>query len=462
MSSAHAAPVPIDQRPGVKVGRRAVRERGDIPRTEDGAGITVGNRSTFHPGVALSLGYDSNVFFTDPKDSGGVQGAGVLLPSVWLAIGNREVRDGILQSPARAGTSKFDYNLRASFGFRQYLHSKPNILNQSRPNVLVDAHLEALPGRRFSVALDNTFLYLSEPRNYETVPGYNFNRLEDDLALSFILRPGGGRVQLSASYLLEFLRYTNADLDKFDRVVNGASTELKWRFLPRSALLINYTFKYTYYTSCCQNPGTGRNEDNYAHRVMAGYRGLLGRRFVLTALAGYGAGIYFYDDDDEDFGGFIFDLELRYYPTPRTEVYVEFGRNFQDSLFGNYFTNLGGWLGSVHTFRWRMFLDAAFGVQQRRYVGLPVPFRDLSGPSPGSPAIGAYAGFPRSDVLYGLRVRLEQPFGRFFVLGLRYDLLGSATNFRIEYITVGGEPTPPPDYASYMKHVVLLVSAFRF
>ena len=33
-----------------------------VPVAQDGQGIKVGKRSTFHPGAALSVGYDSNVF----------------------------------------------------------------------------------------------------------------------------------------------------------------------------------------------------------------------------------------------------------------------------------------------------------------------------------------------------------------------------------------------------------------
>ncbi len=457
----------LDQRPGVKVGRKAVRERGDIPRVEDGAGITVGKRSTFHPGAALALGFDSNVFYNSPKD-GGVNGkihrAGVLLPTAWLSLGNREVRDGVLQSSAAKDPSKFDYNLRAAFGFRQYLSGVENVRKQSRPQVLVDAHVEALPGRRVSVALDNTFLYISEPRNYEAGPAFNFNRLEDYMALSFILRPGGGRLSISASYLLEVLRYTNFDLVTFDRVVNGAAAEVKYRVAPKSALVANYTFHYSYYTNCCADPGTGRNEDNFAHRAKFGYRGILGQRWVLQALAGYGKGIYHLDNNGPEPSVFLLDLNLSFYPTPRTEVYLEGGRSFQDSLFGNYFKDLGGWLGAVHTFRWRMFMDLSAGVISRRYAGLPIPGVDLSGPSGGQAAIGSYQaapGFVREDLLYGVRFRLEQPFGRYYVLGLRYDLLGDVTDFAINY--VGGDPmTPPPDFSEYAKHIVMIMNAVRF
>lgn len=455
----------LEDRPGVKVGRKAVRERGDIPRVEDGEGITVGRRSTFHPGAALALGFDSNVFFANPNDGGGIQRAGVLLPTAWLGLGNREVRDGVLQTSASKDPSKFDYNLRAAFGFRQFLSGNDNVRGQSRPQTVVDAHVEALPGRRFSVALDNTFLYLSEPRNYEANPEFNYNRLEDYLALSFIIRPGGGRLSLSASYLLEALRYTSFDLITFDRIVNGAATELKWRIAPKSALVANYTFHYTYYTACCSDPGSGRNEDNYAHRAKFGYRGVLGQRWVLQVMAGYGKGIYFLDNNGPEPSVFLLDLNLGFYPTPRTEVYVEGGRSFQDSLFGNYFKDLGGWLGAVHTFRWRMFMDLSAGVIQRRYAGIPIPFQDLSGPAPGQAAIGSYrdaAGFVREDILYGVRFRLEQPFGRYYVLALRYNLLGDATGFAINYVTVPPDRTPPPDFGAYTKHVVMLVNAVRF
>jgi hypothetical protein len=65
-------------------------------------------------------------------------------------------------------------------------------------------------------------------------------------------------------------------------------------------------------------------------------------------------------------------------------------------------------------------------------------------------------GFIRKDTILSLSARVEQPFGRFFVLGLRYDLVVDRSDFAARY--AGGLV----DVGGFTKHVAMLVSALRF
>lgn len=439
------------------VGLVSAPARADIPQTQDGAGIKVGPRSTLHPGFALLFGFDSNVFWTRPEDREGVRRAALMTPTAWLGLGNRQVRDMVLQTPTGPSDRKVDYNIRAATGYRAYLAGDPDIRGQSRLNFTLDGHLIFAPGRRFSVAIDESFSRLAEPRNYEAGPDFNFNRIDHRGALTLTVRPGGGRLSLSAAYLSEALYFQASDIFNSDRIVNGAGAEAKWRFLPRSALLARYSFHSTYYL-CCVETGTGRNEDSYAHRVMVGYRGQIGARLVLEALAGYGQADYIYDTvTPANFKGFIGTATLGYYPTLRTHLFVQADRGFQDSLFGNYYVDAGGRIGASQTFRWRMFAALNLGVFARRYEGLPVPGQDINNISGYSNAYGDLAtSLARKDTIFALESRLEQPLGRYFVAALRYNLSVTATDFAIRF-TNGYE-----DRAGFTKHVAMLIGAVRF
>ena len=87
----------------------------------------------------------------------------------------------------------------------------------------------------------------------------------------------------------------------------------------------------------------------------------------------------------------------------------------------------------------------------RRYAGLPIPGSESR--------VVAYfnaPGFVRKDTIITLSGRVEQPFGRYFVLGARYDLVVDRTDFAARYrgglIDAGG----------FVKHVAFLVGAVRF
>ena len=422
-----------------------------VPRTEDGAGIKLGPRSLLHPGFALMIGGDSNVFWNRKQDVGGIRPAALVMPVAWLGIGNREVRDNTLQTPPEATDRKIDYNLRVTAGYRAYLAKADDIRKLPRFSVDLNAHVMILPGRRFSVGFTEFFARIGDPRNYDAGIGFNYNRIDHRGALAMIFRPGGGRLSISAAYLNEVLFYEAPDIASGDRLVQGAATEVKWRLLPRSSLVASYSFANSYYLSCDAEVDLDCNEDNNAHRLLAGFRGQIGARWTLDALAGYGAGIYYDDENGPNFRSFIGNARVAYYPTLRTQLFAQLERTFSDSLYGNYFVDAGGRIGALHVWPWKMFTEVGFSVFGRRYAGLPIPGKESR--------VQSYLnapGFLRKDTLVSLSARIEQPFGRFFVLGARYDLVLDRTDFVARY--AGGLN----DVGGFTKHVFFLVSALRF
>lgn len=430
-----------------------------LNRVEDGLGIKVGERSTFHPGFALATGVDTNVFYEDSGE--GPQAAAFMAPTAWLGIGNRQVRDGILMSPPERSARILDYNLSAILGFRQYLARRDNVLQQSRLSGGVQARLYLLPGRRFSVTLDEDFFRHAQPSNYDAGADFNFNRVDHRGALTFFVRPGGGRLSFAAGYRSHVLRFQNSaqDVARGNRMLNGMLGEIKWRFLPKSSVLFRYTMDHTFYLDCCEDVGSGRNEDNFAHRIMGGYRGQILKKVTFDALAGWGLGFYRDDPNGPNFNSFIAEVGFNYYPRPTTILHASFYRQFQDSLLGNYFTDIGGRVGVKHQFRWNMLAGAGANILRRRYAGLPVPgFEDddISGyQGPGAD------GFIRNDTMVVLDAKIEQPLGRLWALALTYDLTIDAANYLTFFTQTDAAGNPAVDIAGFNKHVLMFLAAIR-
>lgn len=430
-----------------------------LNRVEDGVGIKVGQRSTFHPGFALVSGVDTNVFYEAQAE--GPQPAAFMTPTGWLGIGNRQVRDGILMTPAERSARIMDYNIGAILGFRQYLARRDNVRQQSRLTGGLVLRLHFLPGRRVSVALEEDFFRFAQPSNYDAGAAFNFNRIDHRGALTFFVRPGGGRLSFGLGYRTHFLRFQNAsrDVAKGNRILNGMLGEIKWRFLPKTSLLFRYTFDHTFYIDCCQDIGSGRNEDNFAHRILGGVRGQVLKRVTLEVLAGWGLGFYRDDPNGPTFNSFLGEVGINIYPTPRNSLHISAYRSFQDSLLGNYFVDIGGRFGVRHQFRWNMIAAAGAGVLGRRYAGLPVPgFEDDD--------IDQYIGrgadqFSRRDVLFTLDAKLEQPIGKIWALGLNYDLTVDSAKFQTFFVQGPEDPTQPIDIAGFQKHIVLFIAAVR-
>ncbi len=425
-----------------------------MPRTEDGQGIKVGARSRFHPGFGLGLGFDGNVFYEDRVENP-VPAAFTVITG-WMGIGNRPVRDGVLDRPPQRTNRKIDYNIALIGGFRQFLDRRKQVLRQSRFSLGTDIDLSILPGRRFTIDFNESFYRLAEPRNVQANANFNFNRLTNDGGLNFTLRPGGGRVSLTTGYFNQLLYFENRDNDvsRSDRVVNGVLGEVKWRFFPTSAIYARYTMGHTYYFSCCAEPGTGRNEDNFAHRVIGGYRGQVFKKMVLGAEFGWGWGFYRLDPTPQDYKGPLATLTIDVFPTLRTRIHLSGGRSFRDSLFGNYFVDHSGRLSVSHIWRWRMVTDLGVGVIGREYRGIPQPGTEDN-------RIDSYVGTARGgtarrDVLFSLAAAIDQPLGRFFALRLNYNLTIDSTKFA----TIFTDGTR--NDAGFTRHLLILFGAVRY
>lgn len=425
--------------------------RFQIPRVEDAQGLKIGERTTFHGGLSLPIGLDSNVF--NETRAEGRRVASFIFPSAWLGIGNRDVRDGLLMSPPERSGRIVDYNLSAIAGFRQYLAQDVVVRSQPRFSAGASLRLSLLPGRRFSIVLNEDFFRGANSGNYELNGRlFNFNRIDHNGEVLLIGRPGGGRVALTFGYRSGLLVFTDPNLFRSNRLVNGVVHETKWRILPKSAIYARYTLDHTYYF-CCVDTDLGRNEDNFAHRITGGFRGQILKKMVLDVGLGWGLAFYRADPDRNNFSSFIGDATLDYYPTLRSRLRMELFRRFADSLWGNYFVDTGAAASFQHTFRWKMLAHAGVSLAGRTYHALPIPGVE-------DRTIVNYEGtlaeqLRQRSLLVTLDVGAEQPLGKLFSIALRYTVRVDATDFRVLY------ENGLVNDLGYVKQLLWLMAAVR-
>jgi hypothetical protein len=425
------------------------------PRVADGPGLKVGNNSVFHGGAALSIGFDSNVF--SEQRATGPRRAAYGLPAVWMSMGNRPLRSGLLDTPPKKTDRKVDYHLGVLAGWRLYMDRRPNVWQASKLTLGLNTRIVFAPGRRFSFAIEDDFYRMGEASNFEAGRAYAFTRIDNSAALRFTIRPSGGRLSLDLAYRNELLYFQQARFYRSNRLLNGVETETKYRFRDRSAFAVRYSYHYTYYF-CCTETGTGRNEDSHAHRLLGGYVGQLGRKVVLDVFGGWAWLLYKQDQSGPDHKNFIGYIALGVFPTPRTQLGLRLGRTVHDSVFGNYFTDIGGSLAAEHVFRWKMRVASGFGVYGRRYAGLPIPGTDTQD-------ILGYTnaeGFVRRDTLISFSVQIEQPFGKYAVVGARYTAAADLTDFGVTYSALDAAGNPTFDEGAFNRHLAMVFAAVRY
>jgi len=421
-----------------------------IPKTEDGEGLPVGQRSVVHLGVAVPIGLDSNVFSSDRNED--PQPAGFIYPSAWVGIGNREVRDGLLMSPPERTGRVADYGFSIIGGFRQLLSGDPVVRSQPRFSIGARGRLNLLPGRRFSLVANEDYYYGSDPTNFR-VDGrsFNLNRHDQHADVTMYFRPGGGRLSLSLGYLNELLRFIDGSQYRSNRNVNGLLHETKWRFLPKSALVFEYQFFFTRYLA--EDIGVGRNESSFAHRFNTGYRGQLQRRLTLDAIIGWGLAFYRADVNGPDFSGLIGNITLSYYPTLESQLQLSLFRDFHDSLWGNYYVDNGVRAFARHTFRFKMIGHAGISVSGRTYHGLPEP--GLEDQNIDEITGQRSADLQQRSTVATIDIGVEQPLRRVFSVALSYTLRVDGTDTAVHY-TNG-----VTDELGYIKHLLWFVAAAR-
>jgi|GEM_PF-1208990 len=437
----------------------------NLPRVPDGEGIKVGKKSKFHGGLSLPVGVDSNVFNEAANESRRV--GAYMYPTAWVGVGSRDVVGGVLQTPPERTSRLADYNIGLIGGFRQFLSGDDTLLDVPNFSFGSAVRLSILPGRRFEIRVADDVFRGAAPGNIESRgTDFNFNRIEHEGSLDLIARPGGGRLSLSLGYRNRYMRFGQGDLAKSNHMRHGLAHETKWRFLPKSALVFNYTFDWTFYTDCCVSVGLGRNEDSFAHRIKGGYRGQIGKKVALDAMVGWGFGYYRDDQNGPNFNSFIGNAGLSYFPTMRTTLSLVGSRSFNDSLFGNYYTDNGVSFSANHKFRWRMNLQSGIGVIGRTYSGLPVEGDE-------TPEVVSYegrgaAGYQSEHTLFTLQAKVDQPLGRIFSVGFAYTMLVDSTVFRITYVVdppIDQSPDPPitefTDELGYIKHMAWIYGAIR-
>ncbi|MFH1130717.1 MAG: hypothetical protein V1754_05240, partial [Pseudomonadota bacterium] len=191
---------------------------------------------------------------------------------------------------------------------------------------------------------------------------------ENSLGVS--VQPGGGRLTLSAGYSLGLDAYEDPDFAYNNRLTHTIGLNGSWKAFPKTALTlsINQGFIDYYSTS---SPGAYLNNTSRPFRAEAGLSGLVTPLFALVAKLGYGNSFH---NDGPQYNSILATVQGTLALRPFAKVVLSFDHGFQDSIYGNYYTDEHVSLRYDHVIFNRVvtFLDASY--RYRRYAGLPAVY----------------------------------------------------------------------------------------
>ena len=340
-------------------------------------------RYKLNPGIAGSIGYDSNLFLrsgsTTPSEP--VTDAFVLSLTPFLSVNPRTTPT----PPSYA----FSASLAATyFEYLKGFNTAPGDDPTKFRNVGISAatKLAISPGRRWSGDIFAALGRSIQPSSLGD-PSATFNRTVPSAGAGVQWAPGGGLFTWKFQYGVTYSYFEAERFHSLNSFNHQLSTTGSWRFLPRTSLFSQSTYTLIRYTS-----GTTTQADGDAVSTLVGVNGLVTNGFGFLASAGWASTFFNDKGGQQDFDSFIAQAEARFYLSapPKSEspgnypsaFVLGYVRDWTQSFIGNFYQRDRGYASLSYFFNGKVLANATAGVSRIHFP--PTAFES------GAPRDAAY------------------------------------------------------------------------
>lgn len=423
---------------------------------QDAPGVRAGGL-VLHPHLRLDAGYDSNVFAEAASEGPVGSPTGRINPFLI-----------VLTSAPRA----VDFNADVGAAWNQYFaNSDENVGRQSGLDVNADLGVRFNASGLVSVKPSDRLRRTNRPAFNEA--GDAYRTLTNEVNLELALHPGGAlrtdRLGFSGRIVgsQRIWRYQNQP--SLDRSGLGGLLELRWNFLPKTAVFIASSISTVRYDEPFSSPSDSTDEgadpaalslanvDATPFRAVAGLSGLLTRRFSVLLQGGYGASMH---ETAPKFSGVIGEARFTVDATRRSKLSLGYRRDFAVGSFANFF--------SFHNIDLRANVDASIlRTELRGFVQL----NDYSAVDNTSGLFFIDGASPdvteRNDTTYGGSARVGFDVTPWFYTGIEYQFDARSSNFEVFPPAVLEVPPPDPSRVQptspgYVRHQAFLTLDFHY
>ncbi|MBI4508402.1 MAG: hypothetical protein HY698_02120 [Deltaproteobacteria bacterium] len=418
------------------------------PAFSESAGVKLSESTVFRPSVELSTGYQPNVFFedgsaTEPANGSAIMRIGVgaifsTMPAQRLAA---EAPPGQSQGPKLAFSG--DLNVTR----HQYLSTNDNVSKQSDFGVsaLIDVALN--PEGAFTLVLRDAFNRAVRPPPAET--GQSMDRDRNELVAGFILKPGGGAIQVYGNYAFGADIFERSDLSFANRLSHTFSLGGRWQWLPKTQFNFESSFGVIVVKEEAFKMGSST-----PLRIMIGTSTLITPTFGTVLKLGYGNGYY---DQGPSFSSYLALLEGRLALGPTVRLAFGYSHDFADSLIGNYYADHSLYTRAVLQVGDRVQLRGKGEVRFRGYGGIPAQ-DEMDGRTYQFCGNSACTSSERSDVMTKIEAGADVQVNAWMTAGASYVLSGQSSDFFLREIA--GNTTN--DTVSYVWQEFLVRAVAKF
>ncbi len=323
------------------------------------------DRYKLSPGVAASVGYDSNLFLrsgsTTPSEP--VSDAFVFTLSPFLTVTPR-------QTPIPP-TYVFSATLAATYfeymkGFNTAAGDDPSKFRNV--GITAASKLAISPGRRWSGDVHAALGRSIQPSSLGD-PSATYNRTVPTAGAALQWAPGGGLFAWKFGYDVAYSYFEAERFRPLNSFNHQLATTSTWRFLPRTSIFSQSTYTMLRYTA-----GTTTQTDGDAVSTVVGVNGLVTSGFGFLAAAGWASTFFNDKGGQQDFDSFIAQAEARFYLSapPKNDTpgnypssfVLGYVRDWTQSYIGNFYQRDRGYASLAYFFNGKVLANATAGVSR--------------------------------------------------------------------------------------------------
>jgi hypothetical protein len=372
MSARSAAAQNAVQQPDLTIGYQGLPYKSS---GEHSTGINVADGMLLHVGAGVEAGYDSNVFYSNSSDPGGVIPSGIIRTTAFAELTNA-VRGA---AALTMETPPVSYSVRAGLVYRLYTSDNPDV-EKYRSAFMPTAGLSlGTSSGHWSFSLTDSFIRLEDPPYVGvTLGAAPITRDSNLAAIQANWAPGGGRIST-------MLRYTNT-IDIFEQdsgfsyassLANMLTLDVSWKWLPKTALFFEANQGWITYLNSSTPETQGmtvvdtRKSSSYPLRVFIGLRGLITQRVSAAIALGYINAFYASGASSSGILGSTYvDAQLSYSPSMLNRLTVGFHQDIVNSVISNFYYETAVYASYLQQIAGRLALDLSGRLSHRNYEDL--------------------------------------------------------------------------------------------
>lgn len=399
----------------------------------EGRGVRAG-RLELHPGIALELGYDNNVFLS----SGGGGDAAQLRDSFVLRVTPHFYVTTMGEERQGDDTRRRPQQVRFRGGVSASYYEYFSLPEQRNLSTDLTLRLDLLPEDTWNFSMFEDFSRGIRPFTNAGVSSL-YARDRNRVGAEVGFAPHGGVLEYRLGYAF------SADIfeDELFAPVNNLGHEIflrgRWRFLPKTAFTYEGTVTFRNYLDA-----TGALTDRVDSATIGmrvGLAGLVSTRISINLAVGYVAGFYA-GNSGNDLENVTATAEITWAYSPFGRLRLGYLRDSQNSYFGNFVHRDQGALGWQHLIAGRLLLGLEASVSLVRFDDTLIVVETLPAPVPAT---------GRTDVQVRGLATAEYRFTDWLGVTLSGAYTANITDFNYTLAGAAGSGASLLDPAEYTK-----------